>query len=102
MMIFAWLLCCYAWYYSYTLAGGIDAIYGRQMPFGAYGALDEIEPGTMHGEMSEKEKNDGAEEICEENEKRNLWVEVSLGIGDYCWNCFSFVYFAVFQIHSKK
>ena len=56
-------------YYSYTFAGGIDAIYGCQMPFGAYGALDAIEPETMHGEMSEKEKAYGTEEICEENEK---------------------------------
>ena len=39
------------------------------MPFGAYGALDEIEPGTMNGEMSEKEKAYGTEESCEENEK---------------------------------
>ena len=46
-----------------------DAIYGRQMPLGAYGALDEIEPWSMHSEMSEKEKAYGTEAICEEDDK---------------------------------
>ena len=53
------------------------------MPFGAYGALDAIEPETMHGEMSEKEKAYGTEEICEEDEKetygsKTVWEQVTI------------------------
>ena len=40
------------------------------MPLGAHGALDEIEPWSMQGDMSEKEKAYGTEALCEKDEKQ--------------------------------
>ena len=49
------------------------------MPLGAYGALGEIEPWPMQGDMSEKEKAYGTEAICEKDENKSMGRS-------QCWN----------------